>query len=443
MTLLFIAGIVVVLILGVALLIKSLGETTLEKVNTYIRMKDFYRARMFLEKVMKSNPKEFLPYWCGATIYYELKEYEKALENLKAILNMPDAFKELNRAQFHLMMADVFYKLDKPNSALNEYLLVTQYQPGNSLAYSRVGQVFFHQRDNDNALKFLFQAVKYDPKDHYSFYLMGRIYYYMDLYEKAREYLKECIKLNSKFLQPYYYLAQIEFADHLFQNAIKYAGKELKKEGSDKWSKLLFLTARCYQGLENYKHALKFFEMITDEIPSEHPMRKEISYHMGECYLKLNKIDQATAIWEQLYYMDPKYKDIAEKYAQFSDINRETIIKDILSSDREKTEEIFDPVLKKLGLRRDDLKFDFEYIIKISATESSKAYLYNVMVYINRSFETITQEMLEIFLQELRTTNYHKGVYISLAEFTSNAEIYASKYPIDLIDRIKLLELLK
>ncbi|MBN1899622.1 MAG: tetratricopeptide repeat protein [Spirochaetes bacterium] len=439
----FISAIILLLVLGAILLIKSYGESTLAKVIQYIDEKDFYRANMAISKVMKTQSKNHLAHWYSARINFELKEYEKALENLKTILQMPQSFKELSRAQFHLLLADVFYHLNKPNSALNQYLLVTQYDPDNARAYARAGYIFFLQRENNNALNFLSRTIKHNPKDYYSYYLIGRIYYYMDLYPKAKENLRESIKLNKDFSEPHYYLAQLEFNRKQYQSSIRFAGKELKKEDNDKWLKLLLLTARSYLEIKNYIHAIKFFEMLTDEVPAEHPIRKEIYYYMGDCYLKLNKIEKAISIWEQLYFQDPEFMDIKNKYAQYKDLTRESIIKDIIKAKNDKLKKIYEKILEKLKLHWNDIKIESDNLTKVMAVESSKAYSYSVLVYINRSFDMVTSGLLEFLLQEIRATGSHKGLYISLADFTPDALDYVSKYPIDLINRSKLLKLLK
>ncbi len=444
MIIIVITGAIILLAaLAILVIFKLFSETKIEKVNILIKEENYQKAKNVLNKLMKKKTNNYLHLWYNAKINYYLKDYEKALDSLKLILEIPSAFKELQKFQFHLMLADVFYKLNRPNSALNEYLLVTQYEPNCSIAYARIGRLFFFQRDNNNALKFLFKAVNSNSQDYYSYYLMGRIYYYMELYERSGGNLKESIKLNKKFYLPYYYLAQIEFARKRYQNALKYAGMELKKEGSDKWLKLLLLTARCYQMQDNYKHAIKFYEMLIDELPAEHPIRKDVYYYSGECYQKLNQIEDAVIVWEKLYYKDPKYKDITRKYNQYSDINNEAIIKDILKADNNKLTKIYDNILKRLSLDRADITFPFENISKILTIEIKAAYSYNVLVYVNRSFDSISMGILEIFLKELRSSGCKKGVYISLADFTSDAINYALKYPIDLINRTELLGLLK
>ncbi len=435
--------VVIAITFVILILIKLLGESKLVKVENLLKQKNYKKANTVLRSLLKSSKDDYMVHWYNARINYNFKNYQQALASLKIVIKNPDAFKELKAGNVHYLLGDVFLQLNKPDMALNEYLLVTQYEPQLASAYAKIGEIYFKQRKNDNALKFLYNAVKYNSKDYNSYYLMGRIYYYMDITDRAVENLKESIKLNKTFLTHYYYLAQLEYKNNNYISAVSYAEKALEDKAGDKLFKLYFLLGNCYQNKNDYKKAVIYYEMVNDEIPTEHPLKKDVYYNLGECYEKQGQIENLMMVWKKLFYMDAGYKDIKEKYLRFSDIQNEKVIKDIIEADNDRLIIVIEEILKKFSLEKRNISFLDNNIVQISANETTLNYSYSVLIYLNRSFDIITIGVLENFLREIRTMSCRKGYYITLADFETNAIAFSEKYPIDLIPRSELIKLLK
>lgn len=435
-------GLVVVFIVF-RLLHKILGESKLDKVNKFIKMKNYEKAHSILKKFMKSNPNNYTALWYNAKIYYQLNNFEASFHNLKKLIKSPDAFKELNPASVHFFTGEVMMKLNKSALALNEYLLVTQYEPQYAAAYAKVGEIFFNQRNNDKALRFLFNAIKYKPEDYYSHYLMGRVYYYMEIPEKALECLKESLKYNKEFLSVYYYLAKIEHDINNFDFAVQYAEHALQDPNCDKKFDLYYILGSCYQKRNDYKQAVSFYEKVNDEIPIEHPLKKPVYYNLGLCYEQLNQVENLMMVWKKLYYMDATYEDVAVRYRQYSDIQNEEVIKDILEADDEKIQNILLKICHKLNVEKREIRALDPDLFQITANEISQGLSFPVLIYFNRSFDIITIGMMESFLDEIRISNSRKGYYISLSDFETDAITYSTKYPIDIFSRSNLIKLLR
>ncbi len=440
---LLIAGSIILIIFIIIIFKSLLKERSLERIEKHIKEKNYRYATTFLSKVIKKDPQNVIALWYLAKCYEAMGKNKEALPILRRIGKSPYAFKEIKEGDYHLLLGNVLYKLDRKDEAINEFLLVTQYSPANSFAYYMAGKLFFEKRDNDTALKFLLKAITINKNDYKSHLLVGRIFYYIGLLNKAHTYITNSIHINKNCYIAYYYLALIEFKRGNYTKAIDYAEVALKDEASEKRLKILFLIGNSYEKLDDINNAIKYYEILSEETPLSHPLKKEVYYHLAINYEKMNQTINAMLIWKRLYYMAPTYKDVSERYLKYSSIENEEIIRKIIEASESEILKWVDKILKKLALEKISHNFVSANVIEINASEISSKFSTSVLIHFNRNLDIVDVGILESFFERLKLMNCKRGIYICITEFTSKAISFSSRYAIDLIPRKQLLKLLR
>src|SRR5437764_15285236 len=131
------------------------------------------------------------------------------------------------------------------------------------------------------------------------------------LYDKAAELFRKAIAMDpANAAEPYNYLGYMwaEQNTHLeeAEDAIKRALQLDPENGAylDSMAWVEYRQGKYDQALENLKRAIQ-------NLPREDAVVFE---HLGDVYLKLNRVSQALESWQKAKTLDPSNKDLAAKH---------------------------------------------------------------------------------------------------------------------------------
>lgn len=149
---------------------------------------------------------------------YYTKAMEKAPENLDMKIGYGDAAQKLD---------------DGGGKAMTSYENVTAKDPKNSLAYSRIGKLWYAARKYDSALVNYARAKDADPSNPLPYRDLANAYFYVGKYELAKQNSDEYLKLSDKSVEDKIQHANLLFLAKYYAEAIKEM-EELIAAGAEK-----------------------------------------------------------------------------------------------------------------------------------------------------------------------------------------------------------------
>ncbi len=105
---------------------------------------------------------------------------------IEAVIPLQERLAEEASEANLLALADMFWRFEERERAADLYVRVlTENDPHNALALSRIGQLLFFRGRNDEAIQFLERARAVDPTDTTNLLFLGNGYFSMERYQEA------------------------------------------------------------------------------------------------------------------------------------------------------------------------------------------------------------------------------------------------------------------
>ena len=158
----------------------------------YVQNKDYKKA---LELYKEANHKDASPviYRRISDCYFELGEYDEALNNVNQAINM-DSTDLSNIAK----KANIYYEMGNAKAAISEWDKVLTLQPEYGFGYYRRGWFKELVGDMDGALEDLSMAIVLDPEDSYAYVSRGDVYLKQGKKDLAEADFKKVIEIENK-----------------------------------------------------------------------------------------------------------------------------------------------------------------------------------------------------------------------------------------------------
>lgn len=178
----------------------------------------------------KARKKDVDPYRYAADALTYSKDGDKqtAVDWYKEVLERAET------AQLHINMGDAYQQLQGGGgSAMNNYEKAVEQSSNKSLAYSRVGKLWYDAKNYKDALSSWEKAQTADPSNPIPYRDMANAYYWVGNYEKALENIEKYLEHSDKSDDDMEQYLDILYLAKNHEKAIRIA-KELQSKGIDK-----------------------------------------------------------------------------------------------------------------------------------------------------------------------------------------------------------------
>ena len=192
-----------------------------------------------INKVIKNNKKNYLPYNYRGIILLELKNYRDAISDFKKTLllnpNFTDAYCNLgigykslgnyekaiesyklayklnnNFLEAKLNLGGLYYELGKYREAIAEYRDVLDKNKNIEHAHQLIADALIKEIKHDVAIDHHIKAISINPKNPINFFLLGADYIYTGDKNLAAENFKKALILDPKYCAAYYGLSKVQ-----------------------------------------------------------------------------------------------------------------------------------------------------------------------------------------------------------------------------------------
>lgn len=207
-----------------------------------------------LTKVVADGAKkkewEPLKFAADAITYTTGGDYQQAITWYKAALAKND------NADLHISLGDAYLKTTGGGGeAMNNYEAVTGKDPKNSLAYSRIGDLWYAAKKYDLALENFNKAKDADPSNPLPYRSLANAYFWVGKYDLAKQNIEKYLELSDKSTEDKMRYADILYLAKDYPNAIAKI-QELQSSGVTKPYMYRLLAYSQYE-TKDYANALQ------------------------------------------------------------------------------------------------------------------------------------------------------------------------------------------
>ena len=238
----------------------------------------------------KSRKKEWQEekYAADAIAFTDGGDYQQAVSWYKDVLT------KTNDSDVHIGLGDVYRKIPGgAGDAMTNYEDITEKDPKNSLAFSRIGDTWYEARNYPSALDNYDKAKNADPTNPLPYKSLADAYYRSGNYQKALENMKKYMELSDNSPADLFYEDGLLYQAKSYCDAVNLS-KTLLPQQTDPAKKtelygiLGFSQAECGDSTEALKNIRTYFQM---QAPTKITPGAYIQF--GKLFLKLGMLDSA------------------------------------------------------------------------------------------------------------------------------------------------------
>ena len=170
-----------------------------------LELKNYRDAISDFKKTLLLNP-NFTDAYCNLGIGYKsLGNYEKAIESYKLAYKLNNNFLEAK-----LNLGGLYYELGKYREAIAEYKDVLDKNKNIEHAHQLIADALIKEIKHDVAIDHHIKAISINPKNPINFFLVGADYIYTGDKNLAAENFKKALILDPKHCAAYYGLSKVQ-----------------------------------------------------------------------------------------------------------------------------------------------------------------------------------------------------------------------------------------
>ncbi len=219
-----------------------------------------------------------------AKIYLSDNNYKKAVESLKrALAQDPDNLK------IYILLAKSYIYQKEYNRAVNVLMEAEKRELVSPELLLNLGTLNLKLGKLDRAKLYLSKVQKGEVRQDVLLMSLTELYLREGKVEIALDYARELLKLEPDSYVGHLVLGMAYLAQDEPRRAVNELIKAINRNPRDPRARLQLAIA--YERMGNYKRALDYLNTILDV--KEMDLRLEVYYHLGKCYIKIDRPDDA------------------------------------------------------------------------------------------------------------------------------------------------------
>jgi tetratricopeptide (TPR) repeat protein len=270
----------------------------------YGELKEFSKAVEQIKLVLTLRPNELRVRDHLAYLYEELKDYEKAIAEYQAIIQTDARF-----ADAHLHLGYLLYRLKRNEEALPHFRQVLALNPKMSDAYLMLGLTLIQASRHEEAVGVFREGLQRNPDSADFHFNLGTAYDKLGRFDDLVSEMQEAIRLDPKHADALNYLGytfaerdmRLEEAVALIQRALSVKPQNGYYLDSLAWA--YFKMGRLQEALEEMRRAVA---VVPDD-----PVFFE---HLGEICLTHQLLNDAREAWLRSLELDPTNRKLADRF---------------------------------------------------------------------------------------------------------------------------------
>lgn len=218
----------------------------------HLRKSEPAQAKAALDKALQINPKSYMTYVKIGELFYLVKKYDLAFENINKGLKINKYYSD---AYFWKGM--IYREQKKEEMAMSNFITAVEQDPDNFKAYMQMGLIELEKKSKV-ALDHFNAAVRVKPDNTEGYY--ARAYYYQTSndYDKAIQDYTKVIEIDSTYTNAHFNLGVLRYELKLTDLAMLDFSRAIKC--NPKYAEAYYMRGLCEEAKSLDEEALADFE---------------------------------------------------------------------------------------------------------------------------------------------------------------------------------------
>ncbi|MDR2094312.1 MAG: tetratricopeptide repeat protein [Treponema sp.] len=394
-------------------------------------------------KKLSQNPRDAEALAAVGNIYFQEETWDRAMKTYEILIGIGGA--GVNEFEANLRYAISAQKLGMTEEAYKGFNLARTFQADNFEVNYNLGAMEFDRKNYDKTVQFLSQAMKSDPEHPPTLRLLGHALFRLKKPKEAMSFIRKAIDLAPDDKESLYTLGECYYEANQTEQALRIFG-HLRADPA------MGPNACLYSGNINLEQrqidkAIQDFEIGLKHQNVKQETLTEIRYKLATCYIQQNDIGKALPLLKQIRLENSNYKDVSVLIGRYQELN----------SNQNLQVYIMAPSADFVALCR---KIVMNYFprakIKITNISVNKNEWADILTEVDtlkwqdvimfrfiRSQGSIGELIVRDFHSHLKDVKAGRGVCITVGKYTEEAKRYTEARLIELIEKDKLMGLLK
>ncbi|MCR5400213.1 MAG: tetratricopeptide repeat protein [Treponema sp.] len=400
-------------------------------------------ARECLKKLSK-DPHNVEALTTLSEVYYTDMNYEKAYPLYETLFNLASVHVEIDQQVVASRLGVCAFHAGKLDDALNGFTGVLRINPKDFDANYYMGRIMYQKEGFEKAIMFFKRALSIRPEATEIFEQMGYSLYHCKKFRESLPYLKKALDEHPENKETLFNFASAMDECSMGDKALKIFMhlRPDPKFGAQSCLACGALHQKMNQldkAIEDYTIALKL-----DSLSQEN--RLTACYKLSQVYLSQHNIVKALSYLKQIQTIVPNYKDVNTLVQRYQELNQNSNLQAYLMSGTSD----FVALCRKFVagyyadsfVKIEDVSVATESIEVLCSVESAR-WSDTELFRFFRSSGAIGELYIRDFHAKIKDLRCDRGFCVTAGSFTEEARKYVENRPIDLIEKSKLVAVLK
>jgi tetratricopeptide (TPR) repeat protein len=402
-------------------------------------------AIRYAKSVLGRNERSPDAHWYLGECYLAEDRSDLAVVEYKYITNYGKYTNLTTEKKVRSRLAYTYLRLGHLDESQKEFILLSKLDPSNYENYYNIAKLFEERNYSDSALTNYKKVIAINPSHSDSHMRMGVIYVKKQQLKEAKKAFLTSLKYDPQNLACYFHLGRISKASGDISTALGHFEKaqndpELRQRALLEIGNIYISKGDRARAIAELDRAIK----LGDE---NVPVVLALRHLLAQCREVNKELILAVEQWEKIYAVNPKYKDVAEKLAVYSDLRTDDKLKDFLTASQAGFQNYCTELVQSMGLAIQDVFSKNQDVVEVFALESQSkwrnAKKSPSIVKVFRSIEPISYDEIRVLYDQMRKINALRSICITASKFSRAAVEFAQIRPIDLIDKEELTKMLQ
>lgn len=263
-----------------------------------------------------------------AEISFEEQDFPNSYKYYRSLLSMCGINPDIDEFEVNLRLGQSAFKLGKPEEARKHLLLARALRQDEFEVNFNLGVMEYTQKDYQKASGYLGIARSQRPDDVAVNRYLGHSLYALKNYTEAIEILQRVLDFEPEDKKVQFILAKSYYASKESDQALKIFSRLRTDPKIGAISALHSGTLNI--NVKKYDTALEDFGIGVRHENIPQPVFVELKYRMAEANLKLGELSTALRLWKEINTLQPDYKDVADRIAQYQEVNTNRFLQTFL-----------------------------------------------------------------------------------------------------------------
>jgi tetratricopeptide (TPR) repeat protein len=379
-----------------------------------------------------------------ADIYYANQNWEKAFPLYDSLYNLSSVHIEIDPKKMALRQGICALKCDKIDEGMKGLVSAYHLAPDEFETNFYLGSAFYQKKDYDKAIACLKKAHISSPDASEVNAPLGFSFYMAKRYKESLPFLRHVLDENPENKEALFDLATAMDESGYGDKALK-VFMHLRPDPKFGASSCIE-AGKMHARLKQYEAAVQDYEigLKLEAVPLD--QQSQLRYYLAASYISLNNISRALLYLRQIQDTSPNYKDVPALLQRYQELNQNSNLQtymlagtsDFVALCRKFVTAYYADAFVKI----EDISIATESIEMLCSVETSK-WEDNELFRFYRNTGAIGELFVRDFHSKLRDIKCDRGFCVTAGTFTEEAHKYAEGRPVDLIEKTKLVSILK